>query len=216
MSSDAKPQKEKILNPATGRYVNADGAVGRKLAKSVPKQRVSQRRTTELPSHPIKKYQVYNFGSELTKAGALRNINVSHSLIEVTDSEDVKWIFEWGELKYRSDEDEAIVKPSQTGSKVPTFTYHLGGRQSWIGVKGQSGSMIASHQITIKQLGLFGMWWQNEYGKGRSYPNNCRGWVHLVIAYLGRNPYHDATCASVQKNQMIDHREAMSQYRQSL
>jgi hypothetical protein len=164
---------DKILNPTTGRYVSRTGPIGRKLIGDTPY---------------VKNYKVFNFGSELssTQPCKLKQM-ASHSMIEIEGTNGVKYIYEWGNLPYKSDEDEKLFI-------IPNGNYYLHSTQSWLGCAGQHGN--PSRAVSLDEIDIFNDFWKKEYGKGGSYPKNCRGYVHMLIHFLGDNPYTDKSCAS--------------------
>lgn len=176
MSSD------KILNPFTGRWVSRNGAIGRKLLKA---QSQGIYDSTEVR---FVTYEVVNFGPELASFSPCRLATMaSHSAILLKDNNGVGYIYEWGNLTFKSDEDTSPRFKFENG-------YFVYPDQSWFGCLGQTGSI--NKVVTPAEVDSFNEFWDNDYGKGGSYPSNCRGYVHMLIYFLGEDPYFDTECAS--------------------
>lgn len=124
--------------------------------------------------HTFTEYEVVIYANEakITKNECvIKPDRILHAVIIFLTSKGNEFTFEWGNWT-----DNSI--PPDVEENIPYYRYE---KQSWFGCKIQGGKI----KIKLSEILYHAKQWKEKFGKGGTYPKNCRGYVDSVLEFIG-------------------------------
>jgi hypothetical protein len=127
-------------------------------------------------------YEVILFTNEQprSKNGVCYPKRIVHAVIRFIDENGTYYIYEWGKEKPW----DIITDPKldKNGNPINDLI-HTYQKESWFGCK-VIVKDVSKKKIPLREVMVHARQWVNKFGKGGSYPNNCRGYVQSAITCL--------------------------------
>lgn len=134
-------------------------------------------------------YEVILFTNEQPKItkGICHPRNIVHAVIRLIDENGNYYVYEW--VKEKPWDIITDPKLDKYGNPVKDLIYTYEGR-SWFGCR-TIVKDVSKKKITLREVMIHAKQWLNKFGKGGSYPNNCRGYVDSVVSCLFKDKLID-------------------------